>query len=255
MRILYSKDCSEICCRISKGLLAFILAFLMIMITSYETSATLTSQEDRYRSIGDSDNSGGRTGGTNSGNTSGNGSSGGTSISNNSVSTDNSNSGKKPKSNNKIKTITLKNNEFTIEKAKVVSYSKRVKTGTMRVNLPWHPEYSYGGYLKFTAPKKGRYSFTITNVKKKTNGDSIGYCYFLMDNKKKPGELKMVKVSTQGGRKETLWYSERGFFVYRNGKAIVEALKSRTGKINLQAGQTVYLYFGLRKAAFTLIIR
>ena len=266
MRVFGRQNYGGICCRISKRIPVIMITSLVILALSIETRAALSSQEDRYRVIDDSNNSGGTTGGSNSGGTN-YGNSGGTPNSGNSVHTNNSNSGNRPKPSSKVKTVTFKKTEITkisFDKKKVNSLSKRVRLGTVRVKLPWYPNYytedgysrySYGGYLKFTAPKKRQYTFTVTDVKSKTNGDSIGYFHVMMQDRKNSAVVKSVKVSTKGGLKDTLWYSENGFFLYRYGKAIVEAYKTRTGKLNLQAGQTVYLFFDIRKAAFTLIIR
>ena len=151
----------------------------------------------------------------------------------------------------------LKNQSWTQVRAKADAKAKTVKVGTTTVRIPSKGK----GFLKFTAPKKAEYSFTLSGLKakkvkaKKTKTASVksaktkskkrfsnGYFYVMTtyagaDGTEKIGQTKMI---TSGGETNTLWLATQKV---QYGNKVGWRLKKRTGKLELEQGQVVYLYF------------
>jgi hypothetical protein len=65
--------------------------------------------------------------------------------------------------------------------------------------------------------------------------------------------ITMLNVATKGGSNKTMYHATKNSSY---GSIVSRYLKTRTGKIRLQAGQTVYLYYNFTsKVTFTLMIR
>ena len=136
------------------------------------------------------------------------------------------------------KTVKLKKHAFTTSTAEAESVAKPVKTGTETVKVPKKGQ----GFLKFTAPATKPYSFKVSNIK------AGRYCcgYFYVMTKYGTGETSIgqQKLATKGGETSGLFVATKNSKV---GAPLYRFLKSRTGVINLQAGQTVYIYFSMTK--------
>ena len=263
------QDCEGIGYIMSMSLLVAIVLPLLIAISSTEVWATMYSQEDRYRVITDSDNLGTSTGGSNPGGTTNYGYSDGTSNGGNSANANNYNYGNRPKTNGKVKTVAIKaydeGDDFDcFNKEKVKSVSKRVNTGTVRIKFKKTKKYvAGGGYLKFTATNKRKYSFIITDVKRADGKGALGYCYILGQDSNNAEELTWLDVSTKGGRTKTLWYANYKTTMYDgtwydgSGNHNIQLSDTTIGRIDLQAGQTVYLCFSyvIDRYDFILTIR
>lgn len=140
------------------------------------------------------------------------------------------------------KTVTVKNGKFTTVTAEIKKTARTVKRGTMTVKI------KNTGFLKFKAPSKKKYSFTVSKLQP-TTGKSTdyrnGYAYIMtpVDNK----YSRSQNFTTQGGKTSTLWYR----CPYRSGETRPSTITSgsfiptRTAKLTLKKGQTVYLYFSI----------
>ncbi len=138
----------------------------------------------------------------------------------------------------KTKTVKVKKAGFTTVTAEADNVAKTVSTGSMKVKVKG------SGYLKFTAAKTKTYSFKISNVKGKRY--TCGFTYVMTtygtDNK----YIQMSDLATQGGTADVMFVATRNS---KSGQKSLRYLKSRTGKIALSAGQTVYLYFNFSSSA------
>ena len=133
------------------------------------------------------------------------------------------------------RTKTVKNTKFTTSVSKAEKRAARVRTGTTDLTVK-----KGAGYLKFTAPSAGKYSFTFSDVKGRDSSNA--YVSFYSKDKNFPKYLSGVKVSTKGGKSQTLWLAANGqTFSYSD--LLSRPIAKRTGKITLKKGQTVYLYF------------
>ncbi len=150
------------------------------------------------------------------------------------------------------KTVTIKDSSFTTETAKIKKTARTVKRGTMTVKV------KKSGYLKFTAPSKKSYSFTVSN-QKPTTGKSTDYRNgfgYISDGMKK--NTTNLKFSTKGGKTTTLWFRSpyRTNEVRPTNITSGSFLPTRTAKLTLKKGQIVYLYYYVSNPSkFTLKIK
>ena len=118
--------------------------------------------------------------------------------------------------------------------------SKRVYTGTSKVYLKQYMALSYGGYVKFVAPKTKTYSFTVSNLKHPAKGGTLmGGVSFYYPNEY--GHLMNLYVRTKGGVSNSLEVANpkpKGLY-YANATQVYYT--SRTGKVKLYKGDVVYL--------------
>ena len=140
------------------------------------------------------------------------------------------------------KTVKVTSAGFVTSKAAAESTAKRVGTGTVNVRIP-KKKSTYSGYLKFTAPATKKYNFTVSNVK--GGSYSSGFFYIMTTAEYSDQSIRMTDVATKGGVSHVLWVTSRETKSSRKSKLVDRYLKSRTGSIVLQKGQTVYLYFFL----------
>ena len=125
---------------------------------------------------------------------------------------------------------------FTTKSATVHKKAVTIKKGTTKLT------YKAGvGYVKFKAKKTKTYSFTVSSVKSK-KFSSATYVSFYTKSAYKSKSLASKKVSTKGGKNNTLWLSCNGYS--HSGKLIYRPLATRTGKVKLKKGQWIYLYLG-----------
>jgi hypothetical protein len=145
----------------------------------------------------------------------------------------------------KGKTISIRKAPFTTSAASAASTAKAVRKGTFTVKCPG------SGYLQFTAPATKTYSFTVTNVR--AGRYACGHSYVMGLSQYSASSITMLNVATKGGSNKTMYHATKNTSY---GNIVSRYLKTRTGKIRLQAGQTVYLYYNFTsKVTFTLKIR
>ena len=129
----------------------------------------------------------------------------------------------------------LKNQTFTTDTAVANRKALSVKKGTYTVKLPSKGK----GYLKFKAPKKATYSFTLSKLKA-SSSYSCGYFYVMRKYGTTNQYIGQEKLKQKGGKQEAMNIATRNS---TSGKVISRYLTSRTGKITLRKGEVVYLYF------------
>jgi hypothetical protein len=108
--------------------------------------------------------------------------------------------------------------------------------------------YSYGGVMKFTAPKTKTYAFKLNNVKHPNKGaitqgamtfytpsgyDRLQYVYV------KTRGVKTEKLSVAAKKYTPTYYDDQNYYT------------SRTGYVKLQKGQTVYMVMDMSTMTFT----
>ena len=145
------------------------------------------------------------------------------------------------KSKVKTKTITLK----PLTERESYSYVKKkattIKTGyKYNIKLKQYMALTYGGYVKFKAPKTKTYSFTISNIKQPVKkGDPLGRASF---KKAKNYSFYPLKVKTRNKTTDCLNVSKTKYRPpYGNDASVY--YPSRTGKVKLKKNQTIYIYF------------
>ena len=100
-----------------------------------------------------------------------------------------------------------------------------------------------GALFCFTATKTKTYTFTFSNLTEKGKDSktygSVGYVsVFLIDSR---DSLSYAKVSTQGGKNDTLWLSNKyGEKYHTKDKLVNRCIAKRSGKIKLKKGQQIY---------------
>jgi len=138
---------------------------------------------------------------------------------------------------------TVKYTPFTTNVAKIEKRASKVRTGTTDLTIR-----KGAGYMKFTAPKSGKYSFAFSKVKGKDSSNA--YVSFCRKDTDFPKYTKYAKVATRGGKTSTLWLSVNGaVFSYEN--LLSRPLASRTARITMKKGQTLYMHFSGSAAKHT----
>lgn len=136
--------------------------------------------------------------------------------------------------------------------------AKRVKTGTTTVKVTTNG--SSLGYVKFTAPKKGKYTFTVWGLVTfgaKVNGKDIQNGYVEICKVDKYGAYPL-KVKTQFGRSYTLHLCTKDAWdVLPRASSVYDSLVRRSTTVTLKKGETVYIasYFTAKKAAYKLKVK
>ena len=160
----------------------------------------------------------------------------------------------------------VKNSSETTSLTTASKNATTVTKGTTRLRIA-----GGRGFVKFTAPKTGTYSFMVSNVQgqKKMNACASVGTYIavppqkLWTGKVLAGYLKEVTVSTAGGRASYLRLISNKKMTRSSGQnrylsGTRKYLPSRTGTIKLNKGQTIYLYFsnlGDGRTTANLVIR
>ncbi len=134
----------------------------------------------------------------------------------------------------KPKTINVKSHSEEYIASRAKKYASTVKKGTYTLKFKKAPGSYYRGYLKFTAPKKGTYSFTLSNLKTSNKKQVSGW---MACCKSEYGSLYYANLKTKGGTFDQLFVNDRKIRIMPN------YLTSRTGKLKLKKNETVYLYF------------
>ena len=133
------------------------------------------------------------------------------------------------------KTVTLKPQGFTTSKSVAKKMGQVVKKGTTTV--VFSPSLG-SGYLKFKAPKKKKYTFTLSGLST-TRSYSNGY-FYVMRTYGRGKYITMSKMTTQGGKTSSLYVSSKD---HPYSDLRTAFITSRFGRLTLKKGEMVYLYF------------
>lgn len=108
-----------------------------------------------------------------------------------------------------------------------------------------------GGYVKFKAPRAGKYKFTLSNVMPTDRSvDTNGYAGFIRVKKYRYSGtpyLDTIKIKTEGGKSTNMQLASPEFVssFYRNSKpqkASTAYRNSRSAKIKMKKGETIFIY-------------
>ncbi len=136
----------------------------------------------------------------------------------------------------KVKSVTLKSHvqEFTVPYVKKAA-KVTLKKGTYNIRINKSTGSIYRGYAAFTAPSTKTYSFIISNVKAANKSQMMGW--ISGSKQDADGGLSECYFSTKGGKTTELREADKKYDFSPSN------LKNRTGKLKLQKGETLYLYF------------
>jgi len=131
----------------------------------------------------------------------------------------------------------------------------KLKVGTNKVTAKKN-----NSYVKFTAPKTGTYTFTISNIatiKGRNPDTNLGNLYI---EKMSGSYLSTQRVSTNGGKNTVLWTATKDSYNrYYKGKKVTKDtyLATRYGKLKLKKGETVWLeyYYTGTRCTYTLKVK
>ena len=96
------------------------------------------------------------------------------------------------------------------------------------------------GYIKFTAPTAGTYTFTVSNVKMNGKYEFLRNCYGHIYVQNAKGSW--LKVRTQGGTTTGPLNIASSGYAETTGKLLTRPIASRYAQLKLKKGQTIYLY-------------
>ena len=130
----------------------------------------------------------------------------------------------------------VKKQKFTTSASVANKKAATVKKGSYRLTFK-----NGEGYLKFKAPKAGKYSFTFSNVRKNSFGAS-SYVSLMKVSPYSSSYITFTKGSTYGGKTDTLWLSVNGAS-FSNYKKIYRPIAKRTATLKLNKNEVLYFYF------------
>ncbi len=153
----------------------------------------------------------------------------------------------------KIKTVKPKAAYGATTNAYAKSVAKKVTTGTYRVYLDDYIVYTYGGYLRFVAPKTKTYTFTVWNLQHPANkkGDLMGSMTFLCPYGYKNTGLARFYVKAKDGKTVSLNVARPKPTGLHYAKKTDRYYTQRSGGVKLKKGQVVYLQFSMHTMTFT----
>lgn len=128
-----------------------------------------------------------------------------------------------------------------------------VKTGTTVVTVKKKPKNldALYTYVKFKAPKKGTYTFTVSSIKIKGEkpANSIACGDFIIQKPSADKKyLNSQKVKTEGGKTAFLAIGTKEMYEFSKSegeKKVNQFLTKRTGTLKLKKRETVYIMFYL----------
>ena len=130
----------------------------------------------------------------------------------------------------------VKKQKFTTSVSVANKNATTVKIGSYRLTFQ-----KSEGYLKFKAPKEGKYSFTFSNIKKNSFGAS-SYVALMKVSPYSSKSITYTNASTFGGKTDTLWLSVNGAS-FPSYKKICRPIAKRTATLKLKKNEVLYLYF------------
>ena len=134
----------------------------------------------------------------------------------------------------------LKYQAWTNKTRVIEKKASKVKKGTTILTIP-----KAGGYIKFVAPATKTYKITFSNIKDKKSKDEKVLITPLMKYDLDPQYCVSVDVSTQGGKTSYFYMLCKDYPVFEKNRKIdaSTSLKSRTAKIKLKKGETIYFEY------------
>lgn len=148
-------------------------------------------------------------------------------------------SAKKKKVAKKKSVTKLVNQKFTTKAWVAQRKAKPMKSGkkTFKVGK------SGCGFVKFTAPRNAKYTFTVSGLKRNKKRSLPGKHYWfriLTVNPANPNSLLLNNVKTNGGKTVNMYFWWKSI---HKGSMKYRYLKKRYAKLHLNAGETAYIFF------------
>lgn len=141
-----------------------------------------------------------------------------------------------------------------------VKKAKKVKVGTTTVRTT-SKRGGKPGYVKFTAPKKGKYTFTVSALKtsapRSAGGKDIHNGYVEICRKNRYG-MSPLRLRTQYGKSYSMYVCTKDAWnVSKKQGSPYDSLASRSMTASMKKGQTLYVgaWFTAGKATYSLKIK
>ena len=137
----------------------------------------------------------------------------------------------------------VKTQAFSTQYTKALARkASTVKTGTNTLQI------AKSGYVKFVVPKTKKYTFTYTGMSIVNGFTSNGFSYICLPEKGyNKTYLESQKFTTTGGKTSTAWYGVKKYA--SKERTATATLATRTAKLRLKKGTTVYIYFSVGGSA------
>ena len=134
---------------------------------------------------------------------------------------------------------------------KIQKYATVVKKGSTKLQV------KNQGYVRFKVPSTKTYSFKFSGMTSTKNKFNNGYAYIMLPTYRSYSndyDLSHLTFSTTGGKTATAWYHTK--YLADTAKTTGSFLASRTCKVKLKKGQTIYLYLSFAtKGTINLTIK
>ena len=133
---------------------------------------------------------------------------------------------------------TVKKAAYTTKTSKAKKTAKTVKKGTTILKVAQ-------GFVKFTAPAAGNYTFTFSKVERlSSKGFQVGTVQIMSTYGSKDQFLEPRKVKTEGGKNYRLYLCTEAFYSGWKPTKITKLtnLTKRSGTTKLKKDQTVYIF-------------
>lgn len=129
----------------------------------------------------------------------------------------------------------------SFETATVNKKATKVTRGTTRLTYK-----AARGYVKFTAPASKTYKLTLSKLS--NSSMPYGFCGWAWICKSNNyGRLAYQTVKTNGGKAFTLWVGSTKFTDKKATKTINRCIRTRSARISLNKGETIYILFSSYK--------
>ena len=138
---------------------------------------------------------------------------------------------------------TVKKSEFTTKLSAAEKKGLTVKKGKTVLKVSQ-------GYVKFTAPASGKYTFTFAGLKQlSSKGYEVGHTSFMKKSPYSDTSITTLMIKTKGGKTSAMDLCTKAFHNKNNkGKKITTStyIPSRSTTLSLKKGEKVfiYMYFG-----------
>jgi len=136
-----------------------------------------------------------------------------------------------------IPTKTVKDCKYQTRTSVIKKKATVVKLGTVKLNVK-----TGSGYVKFKAPKTGKYAFTFSNATSANMYCDSAFAELQVPKNRYSKYSFLTKMSTKGGKSNTLWLAANK----ANSSAdsgVGKTLPKRTGKIKLAKGKLAFFYY------------
>ena len=136
-----------------------------------------------------------------------------------------------------VPTKVVKNCNYQTRTSVIKKKATVVKKGTVTLKVE-----KGVGYVKFKAPKTGKYAFTFSNAKSHNTYCNSAFVELQVPKSRYSKYSFLTKMSTKGGKSDTLWLAANEADSSEDS-GVEKTLPTRTGKVKLAKGKLAFLYF------------